>query len=222
MIKKIVAAIALFSLSTLGLGVSESSATHSWASYHWARTTPFTLDLVDNLSGNWDPYLVTSSSDWNQSVVLDTAIVPGSVRNKSCKPTPGRVEVCNGKYGYNGWLGIAQVWVSGAHITQGVVKLNDTYFSQDRYNTPGWKQLIVCQEVAHTLGLDHQDENQTNANLGSCMDYTTSPLGPPDNLHPNLHDFEELETIYSHGDTTTTVAQATPSNKDITFVIRTR
>jgi hypothetical protein len=59
----------------------------------------------------------------------------------------------------------------------------------------------MCQEIAHDFGLDHQDEIFENANLGSCMDYTNNPLGPPSNEHPNAHDFEELELIYNHFDT---------------------
>jgi hypothetical protein len=34
------------------------------------------------------------------------------------------------------------------------------------------------------------------------MDYTDDPDGPPSNEHPNAHDFEQLETIYNHIDTT--------------------
>ncbi len=67
----------------------------------------------------------------------------------------------------------------------------------------------MCQEVAHTFGLGHQDEKFDNWNLGSCMDYTNDPDGGatygPSNEHPNAHDFEQLETIYAHLDSTTTV-----------------
>jgi len=91
------------------------------------------------------------------------------------------------------------------HIVQGVVKLNDSYFNTAKYNTVGFKNLVMCQEVGHTFGLDHQDETQTNINLGTCMDYTTNPVGPPSNEHPNAHDYEELESIYAH-------ATATASN----------
>ena len=66
----------------------------------------------------------------------------------------------------------------------------------------------MCQEIAHDFGLDHQDENFNNANLGSCMDYTSDPDGPPSNEHPNLHDFEEIEAIYAHLDSTTTIGQS--------------
>src|SRR3989344_8120786 len=144
-------------------------ANHSWGNYHWARTSnPFNLNLADNLSSNWDPYLVTTSSDWSVSSVLDTTIVAGSQNLRRCRPTSGRVEVCNYRYGKNGWLGLAQIWISGNHITQGLTKLNDTYFNTTKYNTPAWKNMVMCQEVGHTFGLDHQDEAFNNPNLGSC------------------------------------------------------
>ena len=185
---------------------------NTWGNYHWARTNnPFTLKLGDNVSSTWDPYLTEASSDWSKSIVLDTTVVAGQTTPQSCKSTNGRVEVCNAKYGYNGWLGIASIWVSGSHITKGVVKLNDTYFATSTYNTPGWRRLVMCQEIGHPLGLDHQDVIFTNPNLGSCMDYTNNPLGPPSNEHPNQHDYDTLETIYSHLDTTTTVGQTTGS-----------
>lgn len=197
---------AFFAFLLIFLAVGTIKANHSWGGYHWARTSnPFTLKLGDNLTSSWDSYLATASSDWSQSSVLDTTVVSGVSNPKNCKPSAGRVEVCNSRYGNNGWLGIAQIWISGGeHITQGTTKMNDTYFNTSRYNTPSWRQLVVCQEVAHTFGLDHQDENFDNANLGTCMDYTSNPVG---NEHPNAHDYEELETIYAHLDSFTTVSQ---------------
>ncbi|MBI3670457.1 MAG: hypothetical protein HY237_11835 [Acidobacteria bacterium] len=184
-------------------------ANHSWGGYHWARTSnPFTLKLGDNVSSAWDSYLATTSSDWSVSTELDTTIVAGQANPKNCRPTSGRVEACNSTYGNNGWLGLAQIWISGKHITQGIVKVNDTYFNTSTYDTPGWRHLVMCQEVGHTLGLDHQDTNFNNTNLGTCMDYTSNPYGPPDNEHPNQHDYDELVTIYTHLDSTTTVGSA--------------
>lgn len=61
---------------------------------------------------------------------------------------------------------------------------------------------MSCQEVGHTFGLDHQDEDFNNANLGTCMDYTNDPST---NQHPNQHDYDQLQTIYSHTDSTNTV-----------------
>ncbi len=219
----------LYTLATVGalcavaLIASVAHANHSWGGYHWARTTnSFTLKLADNVTSAWDAYLVEASADWNPSSVLDTTIVAGSLKTpKNCQPTAGRIQVCNAKYGNNGWLGIAQIWITdGTHITQGVTKMNDTYFSTASYNTPAWRRLVMCQEIAHTFGLDHQDETFDNANLGTCMDYTNDPDGgaggasatDPSNEHPNAHDFEELQTIYAHLDSSTTVGAAAPSS----------
>lgn len=181
---------------------SVANASHSWGTYHWARTAnPFILKLGDNVSMTWDAYLATASTDWSVSPVLDTVVVTGQTKG-NCKPTKGRVEVCNKTYGNNGWLGIAQIWISGSHITQGAVKVNDTYFNTATYNTSAWRGMVVCQEIGHTLGLDHQDEDFSNANLGTCMDYTNDP---GTNQHPNTHDYDQLATIYTHLDTITTL-----------------
>jgi hypothetical protein len=186
-----------------------ASANHSWGGYHWARTAnPFTLKLGDNVSGPWDANLATASSDWTASSVLNTTIVAGSTRPRNCKPTTGRVEVCNASYGNTGWLGVAGISITGGtHITKAYVKLNDTYFNTATYNTTAWRNLVMCQEVGHTFGLDHQDENFNNANLGTCMDYTSDPST---NQHPNAHDYQQLETIYAHLDSTTTVGAIAP------------
>ncbi len=188
--------------ATAGLvGVAE--ADHAWGSYHWARTAnPFTLKLGDNVSSAWDERLRVASDDWSASPVLDTAVITGTKDPRKCSPTAGQVEVCNASYGNRGWLGIASIWASGNHITKGTVKLNDTYFNTAKYNTPEWRQFVMCQEIGHTFGLGHQDENFSNANLGTCMDYTSAP---GDNQHPNDHDYAQLETIYAHLDNTTTV-----------------
>lgn len=203
----------LLSIVVIGVGsfAYSVSANHSWGNYHWARgANPFTLKLGDNLSANWDAQLISASADWSTSAVLDTVIVPGSTNPKNCRAVPGRIEICNSKYGNNGWLGIASIWASGEHITQGTVKMNDTYFNTTKYNTPAWKQMVVCQEIGHTFGLDHQDENFDNSNLGTCMDYTSDPST---NQSPNQHDYDMLATMYNHLDALTTVSQTLSSNK---------
>jgi hypothetical protein len=188
-----------------------AEANHSWNGYHWARTSnPFTVRLGDNVSSAWDASLRGASSDWSQSTVLDTTVVTGQTRPKNCRPTSGRVEVCSASYGSTGWLGVAQIWITGStHITQGTVKLNDTYFNTSTYNTPAWRNLVTCQEVGHTFGLAHQDENFNNANLGTCMDYTNDPST---NQHPNKHDYDELVLIYTHLDSYTTIGAALPNS----------
>lgn len=195
------------------LCVAGAEASHSWGNYHWARSgNPFTLQVGDNVSADWDAYLDEAIADWSQSRVLDLVKVAGGTRPKNCRPTAGRIEACNARYGNNGWLGIAQIWVSGSHITQAITKLNDTYFNTAQYNTPAWRRLVTCQEIAHDFGLDHQDETFDNPNLGTCMDYTSDPDGPPTNEHPNAHDYDQIETIYSHLDSAATAGQSATGN----------
>ena len=205
-------------LTTFAIFAVVASASHSWANYHWARTSnPFTVKLGNNLTGPWPGHLSIASGDWSQSIVLDTIVVAGGTGGRrQCPATLGRVEVCNAKYGQNGWLGIASIWANGDHITQGTVKVNDTYFNMAQYNTPAWRQFVMCQEVGHTFGLDHQDTVFNNVNLGSCMDYTNDPDGgpggasetDPSNEHPNTHDYDQLVTIYTHLDSTNTSFQS--------------
>lgn len=204
----VLTAAAITAIPSLFLA-SPASATHSWNNFHWGRTAnPFTLRLGDNVSTAWDQHLGVASGQWSTSAVLDTAVEPGTSNPRTCKPRSGMVQVCNAKYGFNGWLGIAQIWLSGEHITQGINKLNDSYFNLSTYNTPAWRAMVTCQEIAHTFGLDHQDENQTNPNLGTCMDYTNNPLDPPANTAPDAHDYEELEIIYNHAGDVPTVGSA--------------
>jgi hypothetical protein len=202
------------------LATSPASSNHSWGNYHWKRTTEsFFLDLGDNVSGEWDTLLRGTSTDWSNPPAtyqkkLTTRVVAGGTRPKNCRATSGRVEVCNAKYGFNGWLGIAQIWLSGGHITQGVAKLNDSYFSTPTYNTSDWRSFVMCQEVGHTFGLDHQDEDFGNAEIvpQTCMDYTNLPAG---NGEPNNHDYEQLTYIYDHLESATASLGPGPGNNGI-------
>jgi hypothetical protein len=199
----------VLSIAVLGAGASASpaAATHSWGGYHWARTSnPFTIQLGDNVSSDWDRFLGTAASDWSADTAgnpLNATVVAGATRPKPCKAQNGHVEVCATTYGNNGWLGLAQIWVtSSGHIVKGVAKMNDTYYSLPKYDTDFWRGAVMCQEIGHTFGLDHQDES--GADLHTCMDYATNP--DADNTHPNYHDYQQLAIIYTHLDSTTTIA----------------
>ena len=179
-----------------------ASGNNKWRNYHWARSAnPVTIVLGDNVDSRWDEWLLEASSEWSASpispVVLYTTVEDGQAEG-NCSPPDGRVEVCNEDYGFNGWLGLAQIWVRGKHIVKGAAKLNDTYHDQSPYKEDAWRDMVMCQEVGHTFGLAHQDEKFGNTNLGTCMDYTNNPKGPPSNRAPNSHDYQMLDTIYAH------------------------
>lgn len=205
--KKLLAIVAA-AAAVSTVAAAPASATHSWGTYHWATASnPFTVGLDNNLTTvGWQQLGAASSSDWSASVVLDAALTGPKNDNKRCKASGGRVEVCNGKYGRNGWLGLAQIWLSGSHITQAVAKMNDTYLASSSYNDVN-RQHVLCQEVGHTFGLGHQDES--GADLDTCMDYARAL----DNPSPDAHDYEQLEVIYNHGGESSTLATTSASAK---------
>jgi len=227
--KKINFPLAIGPLVLVGLLAGIANAEHSWGSYHWDISTADSngapLILGDNLAlsdPNWSNSLVNASSDWNalvdpasinpEPVLYNKVIRPEGGLNTSCDPVAGRIEVCNDAYGTDtGWLGIASIWATrggSKHITQGVVKLNDFFFDLPLYDSDPWRDFVMCQEVGHTFGLDHQDVDFSNLNLGTCMDYTNAPDGGiivsngfdygDTNVHPNAHDYETLAAIYAH------------------------
>ncbi len=196
-------------VAALGIGASAgpAGATHSWGGYHWARTAnPFTLKAGDNVSAAWDSYLRGAATDWSQDTAgnpLNVTVVTGATKPRSCRAQTGHIEVCSAAYGQTGWLGVAQIWVgSNLHITKGTAKMNDTYYALPKYDTPTWRAVVMCQEIGHTFGLDHQDTS--GANFDTCMDYASNPGAA--NMHPNTHDYEELAIIYGHLDSSTTIA----------------
>lgn len=187
----------------LGAVAGPAAANHSWANYHWSRSSnPVRLDIGSNLGVAYQANLALAIDDWDgtdnsgSAYLALTQVAGAGLRN--CGAVAGRVEVCNDSYGFRGWLGVASIWASGDHITQATVKMNDSYLlGGGTYDSNAWRQMVLCQEVGHTFGLDHQDEVFDNPNLGTCMDYTNDPST---NQHPNAHDFAQLATIYTHLD----------------------
>jgi hypothetical protein len=102
---------------------------------------------------------------------------------------------------------VAQIWLSGGtHIAQGTVKNNDYYFgsSSYTYNNAAEMQHVICQEIGHTFGLDHQSTDGSSQN--TCMDYYhNKSASDTTSTQPNQHDYDELSIIYSHLDSTTTI-----------------
>ena len=185
----------LLALTLSALATTPLFADHSWGGYHWSKGTgPVVLQLGDNVSGTWDSHLAASEADWDGSSVLELSVGAGQTRPKNCRPTAGRIEVCNAKYGANGWLGLAQIWLSGGHISQAVAKMNDSY---QMYETE--KRHVMCQEIGHGFGLGHTSEDGSSQN--TCMDsYQNRSESDWGSTKTNAHDMQMLDTIYGHLD----------------------
>ena len=200
---RIFISLLVLGIPTVASAQSREALTHSWGGYHWARTSnPFNVKLQSNLTLDWPGYFGTASSDWDASLVLNTTNVAGSTGSttrRKCSMTLGRVVVCNSTYGNNGWLGLASINITGGtHITQGSVKVNDSYAMNNAE-----KLHVMCQEIGHTFGLDHQ--STSGASLNTCMDYySNTSSSDTQSTHPNAHDWDALVTIYSHLDSTKT------------------
>lgn len=151
-------------------------------------------------TAEWSALLGNVSADWSQSSVLDTTVVAGAAKSRNCRGADGRIEVCNGTYGFNRWLGLAQIWMSGVHIVRGSARVNDTYFATASLDNPQARRHVLCQELGHCLGLDHQTAT-------SCMD-DVNGLADPAYVSPNAHDDQQLGLIYAHLDATSTASAA--------------
>jgi hypothetical protein len=181
----------------IGGAVVPAGANHSWDGFHWSRATnPAQLTVVDSVVGEWDSYLSPAVSDWERSSVLSLASTAGAnslVDRTACLPTEGTIRVCNAMYPDPTWLGLATVWLSGDHITMATAQVNDTWFDTSLYDDPSAKRHVLCQEIGHTFGLDHQYTEPT------CMD-DINGLFDPAFVSPGAHDFEQLGSIYAHLD----------------------
>ena len=215
--KKSLIRVALVSGAALA-ALTPAIASHSWGGYHWAGDGQnLTLRVNTATTAVWNTSITDAISDWNQSTELTLNRASSSANTKKCSPIAGQILVCNAAYGNRGWLGIASIWLSNGHISQGTTKLNDSYFNSGQYNTPAWRALVACQEIGHDFGLGHTNEIFNNYNDGTCMDYTNAPDGGvvggfnygPNNRHPNAHDYNMLNTIYNHDDGFTTANAST-------------
>lgn len=182
--------------------VTAAYADHQWSSYHWKKegTAILTLNIGDNHTGVWSDLGLLNSvgTDWNiyGGSYLAFNVVPGG---------SGDIESYNDNYGDTGWLGLASIWITRGktrHITRGEAKENDYYMTlggYDGFNEAVEWQHVLCQEIGHTFGLDHNREGLTGGTPDdTCMNDQTRPLRYPT---PNSHDADLLDQMYAedHG-----------------------
>ncbi len=138
-------------VAALAISSTEASASNSWGGYHWSRSSTSTvlrLTILDSVTSSWDANLTKANSDWNRSPVFENTLSASDTSTgtrSSCPASSGRIRVCNYTYGSTGWLGVAEINLSGGkHIAWGTTKVNDSYSMGSSA-----KQHVMCQEVGH-------------------------------------------------------------------------
>ena len=205
----VVAAFVVALLLAPLVSLAPTTATPNPGNFHWARqSSQFTLQVGSNLSGPWPSILNKVVSDWNKNEAGTFSVVGGGTNPQECRPNTGRVEVCNWRYGtQEGWLGITRLYfnAAGDHIESATVQMNDSFFdTASEYNNDAARRHTMCHEIGHTTGLDHVSTN-------SCMN--DSQFAVFNNLEPINKDFNQLERIYGHSDSTSTVAGGQKKDK---------
>ena len=154
---------------------SEADASH-WFGYKW-RSAPVGLTLIDATTGDWPGIVARAAAQWNVSSAVEFVIKRGP-----CQPKMNAVVICNANYGA-GVASFARLSINRLIIRGAVIQINDYYYGPQTYIEGRW--AVTCQELGHTLGLDHDPSA-----LGgpySCMGWGWQP-GP--------HDYEQLLLIY--------------------------
>lgn len=107
------------------------------------------------------------------------------------------IDVVDGGDRDSGWLGLASVRLgAGNHLTRGTITMNRAIL--DRYE-PVMARHVLCQELGHLLGLDHQ-RGADDSCLEDCFGRSDwlGCLSTPAGATPNAHDGEQLRKIYAH------------------------
>lgn len=167
----------------IGIGVagswpSDTLATHRWGCWKYAN---YYIYWYNGGTGDyWNIFNEegkTDSDSWSPYTDVTLA--------NSSSGTTDHINVYNGFYGSNGWLGIAEIrGYSGCTVKNGRVRLNQSYLDYGYTRTN--KEHVACQEIGHLLGLNHNH----NSNVTCMNDYIlTAP-------QPDTHDRDMVNSIY--------------------------
>ena len=100
------------------------------------------------------------------------------------------VEVCQDAYGKTGWLGRAQKYVSGDHITYGQVDFDlSSGFTKKKRN------FVACHELGHVIGVGHRDEQTGNSCMVARWKFLTQKPAIAD-----AQDVDVVNGMYGHVD----------------------
>jgi len=150
--------------------------------------------VVENaLDDHWTPYLNEYVTKWDNGKPDSLSLTISRVMvDKACKPSFGKLKVCNGDYGKTTWEGLNLSLVQEGFIRWSTSRMNDYFLSSGSEAT---KLYTMCHELGHGFGLSHSDEDYYNRNRGDCMDYTHQPEG---NLSTGRSNHQTLKRVYGY------------------------
>ena len=171
----------------LVLAVAFGTAGTAWANHRWYcwKYADAEINFYNGCTGSYSSYAneeaLTDSNSWHNytEVNLNPVGQQGTTDHLNC---------FNGSYGFNGWLGIAEILTySGCTVQQGRSRFNQSYLDNPAYGySTTNKKHVVCQEIGHLFGLSHQ-----KGMAQSCMN--DKILYVP---NPNSHDQSMIASIY--------------------------
>lgn len=203
----------VFVAAVLMLPFEASATDHQWNRYHWEKTTSGAVALTVgdcHTSGSgWSAILnnvLTGAFSLNGYVDADPNVdnwsdagspTYVSLQQVACNSSTAKIKSYNASYGDTGWLGLASISIylgKDKHIAKGETKVNDYYKTApsgyDGFNESIEWYHVLCQEVGHTIGVDHV--------VGAtCMNTEERPLRYPE---PNTNDALLLSSpgMYGH------------------------
>ena len=188
--RKIIAAI----IAVLGLltVATVASADHAWSVYHWPG---------DNLR----PTVVDKTSSPLYDVpagVLEWADLGTPIQPEMATVGKADIKVGESVIRSSSFLGLAGIYLDDAgHITKAEVVLNTRLLVD--YD-PAVADLVLCQEIGHVLGLDHnRDGDSGGLPDDTCMNDKVDLfdlVAVQQHISPNGHDTDQLSAIYGHTD----------------------